>query len=139
MSDPSPRASGAAGVTAPAGTGQSPYVVIGRERWSTLRDTTPLTLDDDDLERLRGLGDTIGRRWVLVAAGCSSGEPVAEEPADRLLVVSMPGVSWHDVHDGSLPNLARFVEHAAVGNLATRIGRREATATSHPRVVARSG
>ena len=59
MSDPSPRASGAAGVTAPAGAGQSPYVVIDRARWSTLRDTTPLTLDDDDLTRLRGLGDTI--------------------------------------------------------------------------------
>lgn len=67
---------------------------------------------------------------VLVSAGCSSGEPVAEEPADRLLVMSMPGVSWNDVQAGSLPNLARFVERAAVGNLATRIGRREATATS---------
>src|SRR6187455_2758418 len=47
VSDPSPRAT------------PSPYVVIDRARWSTLRDTTPLTLDDDDLTRLRGLGDTI--------------------------------------------------------------------------------
>ena len=38
---------------------RSPYVVIDRERWSGLRDTTPLTLDADDLEKLRGLGEPI--------------------------------------------------------------------------------
>ncbi len=59
MSDPSPRASGAGGATTPTSATPSPYVVIDRARWSTLRDTTPLTLDDDDLTRLRGLGDTI--------------------------------------------------------------------------------
>ncbi|MDQ1599872.1 MAG: type pantothenate kinase [Actinomycetota bacterium] len=37
----------------------SPYVAIERERWSSLRDTTPLTLDDEDLARLRGLGEPI--------------------------------------------------------------------------------
>ena len=37
----------------------SPYVAIDRERWSSLRDTTPLTLDDEDLARLRGLGEPI--------------------------------------------------------------------------------
>jgi type I pantothenate kinase len=34
-------------------------VAIDRERWSSLRDTTPLTLDDEDLARLRGLGEPI--------------------------------------------------------------------------------
>jgi type I pantothenate kinase len=34
-------------------------VAIERERWSSLRDTTPLTLDDEDLARLRGLGEPI--------------------------------------------------------------------------------
>ena len=43
----------------PAPTTPSPYVVIDRERWSALRATTPLTLDDDDLARLRGLGEPI--------------------------------------------------------------------------------
>jgi hypothetical protein len=31
---------------------------------------------------------------VVLATGCSSGEPVSAHPARRLLVVSMPGVSW---------------------------------------------
>jgi len=43
----------------PTQTTPSPYVVIERERWSALRSTTPLTLDDDDLARLRGLGEPI--------------------------------------------------------------------------------
>jgi type I pantothenate kinase len=43
----------------PAPATPSPYVVIDRDRWSALRATTPLTLDDDDLARLRGLGEPI--------------------------------------------------------------------------------
>ena len=65
---------------------------------------------------------------VVVVSGCSSGEPVAVDGADRLLIVSIPGVSWDDVRSGALPELRAFVRDAAVGNLATRIGRREATA-----------
>ena len=37
----------------------SPYVDIERARWSSLRDATPMTLDDDDLAGLRGLGEPI--------------------------------------------------------------------------------
>ena len=44
----------------PPATGlPSPYVVIDRHRWSELRAATPLTLDDADLARLRGLGEPI--------------------------------------------------------------------------------
>ena len=43
----------------PAPVTPSPYVVIDRDRWSALRATTPLTLDDDDLTRLRGLNEPI--------------------------------------------------------------------------------
>ncbi len=43
----------------PAPVTPSAYVVIDRDRWSALRATTPLTLDDDDLARLRGLGEPI--------------------------------------------------------------------------------
>ncbi len=57
MRQPSPRTSGDS--TGPQGQALSPYVKIERARWSALRDTTPLTLDDADLARLRGLGDTI--------------------------------------------------------------------------------
>jgi type I pantothenate kinase len=43
----------------PSAPAPSPYVAIDRERWSSLRDTAPLTLDDEDLARLRGLGEPI--------------------------------------------------------------------------------
>ena len=36
-----------------------PYVVIARQEWSALRENTPLPLTDDDLGRLRGLGEPI--------------------------------------------------------------------------------
>jgi type I pantothenate kinase len=42
-----------------AGAVGSPYVEFDRARWSALRAATPLTLDDDDLARLRGLGEPI--------------------------------------------------------------------------------
>jgi type I pantothenate kinase len=43
----------------PSAPAPSPYVAFDRQRWSGLRDTTPLTLDDEDLTRLRGLGEPI--------------------------------------------------------------------------------
>ena len=35
----------------------SPYLDFGRQEWSRLRSATPLTLDDRDLEELRGVGE----------------------------------------------------------------------------------
>jgi type I pantothenate kinase len=44
----------------PAGrTAASPYVDLDRAAWSRLRERTPLPLTADEVERLRGLGDTI--------------------------------------------------------------------------------
>jgi type I pantothenate kinase len=43
----------------PSSAPLSPYLDFERARWSALRDTTPLPLDDADLERLRGLGEPI--------------------------------------------------------------------------------
>jgi type I pantothenate kinase len=37
----------------------SPFVELDREAWGALRSNTPLTLDEADLARLRGLGDRI--------------------------------------------------------------------------------
>jgi hypothetical protein len=69
----------------------------------------------------------------LGLGGCTSdGEPVGHDRADqvdRVLVVSLPGVGWDDVRDHELPNLQRFVQTAAIGDLSTRIGRANASTT----------
>jgi hypothetical protein len=63
-------------------------------------------------------------------AGCGTGAPVDERAVEHLLIVSVPGVSWDDVEAGHLPNLAAIADDAAIGLLATRVGRREATLES---------
>ncbi len=69
---------------------------------------------------------------VLLAAGLAGcGSPPRElaARAPRVLIVSLPGVAWEDVEDGSLPQLARFADEAAIADLSTRIGRRDAGVT----------
>jgi type I pantothenate kinase len=39
--------------------GSTPFVELDRQVWSTLRANTPMTLDEADVHRLRGLGDRI--------------------------------------------------------------------------------
>lgn len=71
---------------------------------------------------------TLGACLVaLVASGCG-GDPssAAGGPVERVLVVSMPGVSWRDVDDDTMPALAAFAGEAALGDVSTRIGRRSA-------------
>jgi type I pantothenate kinase len=48
---------------APSAVG-TPYAEFDRETWSRLRASTPLTLREDDLERLSGLGDPIDLQEV---------------------------------------------------------------------------
>jgi hypothetical protein len=78
------------------------------------------------------------RRWaallvvgaVASATGCRSEAPVAaDDPIERVLVVTMPGVTWKAARAADLPVLDAFVREAAVGDLATRIGRRRASTT----------
>ncbi|MGF1661711.1 MAG: type I pantothenate kinase [Kineosporiaceae bacterium] len=47
------------GTRADVPPGDSPFVEFDREDWSTLRDTTPMTLGEADLARVRGLGERI--------------------------------------------------------------------------------
>ena len=42
----------------------TPYVELDREAWRALRANTPMTLDEADIARLRGLGDRIDRLEV---------------------------------------------------------------------------
>lgn len=37
----------------------TPWITLDREGWATLRASTPLTLDEDDLDELRGLGEAL--------------------------------------------------------------------------------
>ncbi len=48
------------------------------------------------------------------------GAQAERRPPGRLLVVSMPGVTWADVQDHDLPNLDAFLDDAAMADLAPR-------------------
>lgn len=56
-----------------------------------------------------------------VAAAGATGPP----PARRVLVFSLPYVSWADLERVDTPNLDRFVRGAAVAGLSTRVHERE--------------
>lgn len=67
---------------------------------------------------------------VVPAGGCAeSPDTLGGQPVERVLVVSLPGVDWNDVQDEDLPNLERFAETAAIADMSTRIGRRNARST----------
>ncbi len=59
----------------------SPYVELDRAAWSRLRKNYPLVLDENDLARLRGLGDpstsTRSRRSTSRSPGCSTSTSAA--------------------------------------------------------------
>lgn len=83
---------------------------------------------------MRRWGLPIGLAVALVVVGVlvvprPAEEPTVSAPVDRLLVVSLPGISWDDVRSGELPQLRRFVASAAAGDMPTRIGRRLASTT----------
>jgi hypothetical protein len=67
---------------------------------------------------------------LAFVAGCSSDPAATPEPVERVLVVSLPGVTWGDVQQHDLPNLERLIDRSAVGAVSTRIGRAGATTTS---------
>jgi hypothetical protein len=66
---------------------------------------------------------------VLATGACQTGAPVGRPPVERVLVVSLPGVTWADVQGGALPTLSGLAEASAIGDLSTRIGRRGASTT----------
>lgn len=58
---------------------------------------------------------------LAIAVPAAGSTPAGDEPTDgRLLVVSLPGLTWSDVTSGDLPALEGFFEDAALANLAPR-------------------
>ena len=81
--------------------------------------------------RLRGIAAGCLAAVALAGGGCSSGADDLEAgPVDRVLLVSLPGLDWDAVERADVPNLDRFVDEAAVADVATRIGRRPTTSTA---------
>lgn len=65
-----------------------------------------------------------------LASGCATtAEDIGAAPSGRVLVVSMPGLEWDDLRGADLPHLDAFVDSAAIADMTTRIGRRDATTT----------
>ncbi len=84
-----------------------------------------------------------GRPWLrsavalsmLVAvatgsAGCGSSTRDTGRPSQRVLIVSLPGLTWQQLRAAELPNLDRLVRTSAVGDMSTRIGRYRASTTA---------
>src|SRR5258708_4777921 len=70
---------------------------------------------------------------VILGAGITLGTspaaaltPRAPGRAHRILIVSVPTLSWTDLDGGDAPNLSRFLDSAAIADLATRADRQPA-------------
>ncbi len=96
-----------------------------------------VTLDDDEqLKRSRRgrvprlaaliLAASIASAAWLVPAGSAGAAPTAAPRPSRVLIVSFPTLTWDDVDPSVTPNLSRFLDQAAVADLATRADRQPA-------------
>lgn len=57
---------------------------------------------------------------LLLAASWAPAAGAQEQPVDRVLVLSLPTVTWGDLEEADLPALAGLLERSAVGDLSTR-------------------
>lgn len=57
-----------------------------------------------------------------VATGCSDDRVTEPGPVRRVLVVTVPGLTWSDVSAEATPNLQALVDRSAIGDVSTRIG-----------------
>ncbi len=47
----------------------------------------------------------------------------SSEPADRLLIISIPELTWEDIADADLPNIEALTARSGVANMAVRVER----------------
>ena len=59
----------------------------------------------------------------LAVAPASESRPVGPRSDRRVLLVTVPGLTWKDIEVTDLPNLRALLEESAVANLATRVTR----------------
>ncbi len=71
---------------------------------------------------------TAGLVGPMATAGAAALDPDA--PVDRVVIVSLPGVTWSEARKGGMPHLDSLVDEAAVGVLSSQIGRGPATTTA---------
>lgn len=64
------------------------------------------------------------------AAGCSRPARTGSATVDRVLVVTLPGVTWDEVAEADLPALEGFIEESAIGDVSTKLGRVSASTTA---------
>ena len=64
--------------------------------------------------------------FVALSASAAKGAPSAPQSSElpatpRVLVISLPGVTWQDISESDLPNLRSVIDQSAVANLAVRV------------------
>lgn len=67
---------------------------------------------------------------VAVTSGCGSPLQDTGRPSRRVLIVSLPVLTWQQLRSAELPNLERLVRSSAVGDMSTRIGRDRASSSA---------
>jgi hypothetical protein len=83
------------------------------------------------VSRRRTLGAVVAAALAVGAAGgCGSDHRPVGAEARRVVVVTLPGVTWRDVDERTMPSLRDLAVDGAVANVANRLGRRQADAAS---------
>lgn len=62
----------------------------------------------------------LGATVVVATAAPAVAAPRPAEAVDRVLVVSLPSISWDEIEDHRVPNLRKLLAASALGNLTTR-------------------
>ena len=85
---------------------------------------TPLVSPGRGLAALRRLGCAVVLGAMILGAVLAAGLPAAPAGAQahdqRILVISVPGLTWAEVRDHDLPNIEAFLDDAALAAMAPR-------------------